>query len=195
MHLFVEPHALQLEADLEKRFPTLVPTLARTRSQVEAFWKHSNRLEHFTDHSHQHSRRVSSLANTLANARKNAGKVIRLNLLERYVLEQAAWVHDIGMQHIGAPDSRGPVTIDPDEVRKAHPRVSRDAVLGPLANGFQLDHGIPDEFSTLIRDRLACVLAWDPYLQRRRAGAPTDHELLELPDTRGATCRVAPDGG
>lgn len=133
-----------LVRDLKKDgLAEFIPSLAITRSSVEAHWK-SARLYWFTDHTDKHSHRVADLAAEIASKRELGQR--KLNSLERYLLEMAAWLHDIGMQSSAPPGVESAIyPSDPKIVRERHPQLSYEAI---LKNGFNT--GIPANHTAVI---------------------------------------------
>ncbi|MGA1813820.1 HD domain-containing protein [Frondihabitans sp. 4ASC-45] len=95
----------------------LADVLDELERQTTAWWRVATQWG-FTDHSHTHSRRVANRAEELIEV-SGVPDRLQLNLVERFVLVAAAWVHDIGMQNAGQDDR-------PVDVRRNHPQRTRD---------------------------------------------------------------------
>ncbi|WP_354244581.1 HD domain-containing protein [Agromyces sp. PvR057] len=98
-------------------------------------WWRVPHLWWFTDHTERHSRRVAEYCELLAAAR-TLPEGMELNVVERFMLAAAAWLHDIGMQAARAP-------LGDDEalqLRKQHPERSREIIeSGGIDTGIQND--------------------------------------------------------
>ena len=128
----------------------LIPSLAITRDSVESWWK-TPRMPWFTDHGAAHSKRVAGHAHRLATVRALPDK-LALSPQEQYLLEMAAWVHDVGMQAIASPDASSAMyPSDPNTVRQNHPRQSFEIVMGDD----KLKLGLPSNYDSTLE-----FIAW-----------------------------------
>jgi hypothetical protein len=101
---------------------------------VVAHW-HVPHLWWFTDHTAEHSRRVAGYCDLLYLVRP-MHKEFELNIVERYILFAAAWIHDIGMQGSAETDNEA-IT---EAIRKTHPARSHDLLIeGAFLLGFSND--------------------------------------------------------
>jgi hypothetical protein len=111
--------SLSLTEDLvTAKLPDLAKSLNTIESAVEDWWG-SAHLWWYTDHGPSHSRRVAEYCEKLRAVRVfPAG--LELNVMERYLLTAAAWMHDVGMQ------AKTPPTTDDaiNDVRRLHPERS-----------------------------------------------------------------------
>lgn len=139
----------KLEKDLRKDgLEDLVESLQITRRSVEAHWS-KPRLYWFTDHSERHSGNVSDIAWKIATARELGP--MKLNPLERYLLEMGCWLHDIGMQSSAVPGVKArKYPTDPVEVRNRHPELSFEAIVGGFTTGIPGNHKAVVDFLAML---------------------------------------------
>ena len=100
----------------------------------------------FTDHGPMHSYRVAEYARRIATV-KVLHKSQRLTLQERYLLEMASWLHDIGMQsHVPTDAPADPdFSAEPDVVRSMHATYSHQLLIRKI-----VQTGIPSNFRTTL---------------------------------------------
>lgn len=103
-------------------FEDLAYALDEIERQTNKWWSNSQ-MWWFTDHTAEHSRRVARYCEKLAHA-KVLPAGMELNVIERFLLAAAAWVHDIGMQSPHVVDSPAKANA----VRRAHPERSRQLI-------------------------------------------------------------------
>lgn len=121
--------------------------LADAMTQLEATvasWWHQTMQWSFTDHGLEHSRRVAGYARGLYST-SPVSQDGALNVVEKFVLIAAAWVHDIGMQNAHESDTR-------ESVRRAHPQRSHDLIVA-AAPGYDLptqDGSVRDAVATVV---------------------------------------------
>jgi len=117
--LFVELHAGGLNM------------LADAVPKIEAFVYTEWQVDHmpwFTDHGPGHSERVAAFAMDLGTPTK-IHPDLSLNLIEKFILWSAAWLHDIGMQQLlGTALGGGNETIY-GRIRSQHPDQSSIVIL------------------------------------------------------------------
>lgn len=97
----------------------LINVLEELPRATEVWWKRHT-LWTFTDHGPSHSQRVAGYALRLADLAPIADEK-RLNILEKFVLWAAAWVHDLGMQKRTQGESAS-------TIRQTHPARTRQAI-------------------------------------------------------------------
>lgn len=110
----------------------LAECLEMIERSTERWWRVPH-LWWFTDHTDRHSRRVAEYCEVLAGVR-TLPHGLELNVIERFILVSAAWLHDVGMQAARAPLADEEAL----RVRKEHPVRSRELIeTGAIETGIQ----------------------------------------------------------
>lgn len=123
----------------------LAIAVERLEAEVKLWWQNHMQWS-FTDHGVGHSRRVARYAAALVSVIPLAPG-LALNVMERYLLITAAWLHDIGMQNAHESQSR-------EEVRKQHPQRSHDLIIGAVGDPFDVgtvEGQVLDTLATIVR--------------------------------------------
>lgn len=102
----------------------LADSAGRVEDFVRRHWAGGALLPWFTDHGVGHSQRVANNSLEIASI-PDIPDSCKLNLIEKYILYCASWLHDIGMQSLGGKAGGTLLPADYERVRHEHPAESR----------------------------------------------------------------------